>query len=70
VEATAATDTTIDAFITLAKARNCPLAVAAPDLDKLVPLVEKVRAAGIQDIVLDVTTPRVADTLQALTAIR
>ncbi|MEI6148483.1 MAG: acetyl-CoA decarbonylase/synthase complex subunit gamma, partial [bacterium] len=66
----AATDASVDAFITLAKARNCPLAVTAPDLDKLVPLVEKVRAAGIQDIVLDITASSVPGTLQALTAIR
>ncbi len=66
----AATDATVDAFIALAKTHNCPLAVTAPDLDKLAPLVEKARAAGIQDIVLDVTCPRVPDTLQALTAIR
>ncbi len=66
----AATDATADAFIALAKTHNCPLAVTAPNLDKLVPLVEKARAAGIQDIVLDVACPRVPDTLQALTAIR
>ncbi len=66
----AATDATVDAFITLAKARNCPLAVTAPDIDKLVPLIEKVRAAGIQDIVLDLTTAGVSGTLQALTAVR
>lgn len=66
----AATDTTVDAFIALAKARNCPLAVTAPDLDKLVPLVEKIRAAGIQDIILDVTAPQISGTLQALTQVR
>ncbi|MCX6995607.1 MAG: acetyl-CoA decarbonylase/synthase complex subunit gamma [Kiritimatiellaeota bacterium] len=66
----AATDATADAFIALAKARHGPLAVAAPDLDKLVPLVAKVRAAGIQDIVLDVTTAGGSGTLQALTAVR
>ena len=66
----AATGPTIDAFIALAKTHNCPLAVTAPDLDQLVPLVEKIRAAGLQDIVLDVTTPSVSRTLQALTAVR
>ncbi|MEI6564084.1 MAG: acetyl-CoA decarbonylase/synthase complex subunit gamma [bacterium] len=66
----AATGATIDAFITLAKARNCPLAITAPDLDALVVLVEKARAAGIQDIVLDVTTGSISGTLQALTAVR
>ncbi|MEI7902437.1 MAG: acetyl-CoA decarbonylase/synthase complex subunit gamma, partial [bacterium] len=66
----AATAATIDAFIALAKAHACPLAVTAPDLDQLVPLVEKIRAAGLQDIVLDVTTASVSGTLQALTAVR
>lgn len=66
----AATAETAEAFAALAKARNCPLAVTAPDLDKLVALVEKVRAAGIQDIVLDVTAATVSGTLQTLTAIR
>jgi acetyl-CoA decarbonylase/synthase complex subunit gamma len=66
----AATDVTVEAFIALAKAHRCPLAVTAPDLDKLVPLVEKIRAAGIQDIILDVTAPSVPGTLEALTAIR
>ncbi len=66
----AATEATLDAFIALAKAHHCPLAIAAPDLDTLVPRVEKARAAGIEEIVLDVTTARVSDTLQALTAVR
>lgn len=66
----AATAATIDAFIALAKARNCPLAVTAPDLDQLVPLIEKIRAVGIQDIVLDLTTGSVNSTLQSLTAVR
>jgi acetyl-CoA decarbonylase/synthase complex subunit gamma len=66
----AATDATIDSFVALAKKTGCPLAVTAPDLDKLVPLVEKARAAGLQDLVLDVTMSSVSETLQALTAVR
>lgn len=66
----AASNATADAFIALAKKHNCPLAVCAPDLDAAVPVIEKIRAAGIQELVLDVTTPRVAGTLQSLTAIR
>jgi acetyl-CoA decarbonylase/synthase complex subunit gamma len=66
----AATEATIDAFVALAKARACPLAITAPTLDKLTPLVEKARAAGIQDIVLDVTAENTSRTLQALTAVR
>lgn len=66
----AATAANVDAFMALAKTYACPLAVAAPDLDAMIPLVEKVRAAGIQDIVLDVTTSSVSGTLQVLTAVR
>ena len=66
----AATGATIDAFIPMAKTHNCPLAVAAADLDAAIPLLEKIRAAGIQDIVLDVTSGSVSGTLQTLTAIR
>ncbi|MEI8242556.1 MAG: acetyl-CoA decarbonylase/synthase complex subunit gamma [bacterium] len=66
----AATAETIDAFVTLARKHNCPLAVSAPDPDAAVPLIEKIRAAGIQDLVLDVTGPGVAVTLQSLTAVR
>jgi len=66
----AATATTLEAFITLAKTHSCPLTITAPDLDQLVPLVEKARAAGLQDIVLDVTMPSISKTLQALTAVR
>lgn len=66
----AATAATIDAFAALAKSRNCPLAIAAPDLEAALPLVEKARSAGLQDLVLDVTTSSVSGTLQSLTAVR
>ena len=66
----AATEQTIDAFIKLAKDRNCPLAVAAPDVDRVMALAEKARTAGLQDLVLDVTGGGVSATLQSLTAVR
>jgi acetyl-CoA decarbonylase/synthase complex subunit gamma len=66
----AATEANIDAFIATAKARGCPLAIAAPTAEKLAPLAEKARAAGIQDIVLDVTADSASRTLQTLTAVR
>ena len=66
----AATAETADAFAALAKKHSCPLAVSAPDLDAAIPVIEKIRAAGIQDLVLDVTTPTVSGTLQALTKVR
>jgi len=66
----AATAATLDAYVGLAKTHNCPLAISAPDLDALVPLCEKARAAGLQDLVLDVTAGTLATTLQTLTAVR
>lgn len=66
----AATAATAEAFIALAKTHNCPLAVAAPDLDAAIPVIEKIRAAGIQDIVLDLTAGSISSTIQALTAVR
>lgn len=66
----AATAATAEAFIALAKTHNCPLAVAAPDLDAAIPVIEKIRAAGIQDLVLDLTAGSLSRTLQTLTAVR
>ncbi len=66
----AATAATVDAYVALAKKHACPLAVSAPDLDAAIPVIEKIRAAGVQDIILDVTTPSVSATLQALTKVR
>jgi acetyl-CoA decarbonylase/synthase complex subunit gamma len=66
----AATAANMDAFINLAKTRNCPLAISAPDVDKLAALAEKARSAGIQDIVLDVSAPGTSATIQSLTAVR
>jgi acetyl-CoA decarbonylase/synthase complex subunit gamma len=66
----AATEDKWESFAKVAKEKNCPLAVAAPDLDRVAALAEKVKGAGVEDIVLDLTTETVADTLQALTASR
>ncbi len=65
-----ATESNWEAFAKLAKDNGCPLAVSAPDVDKLSELSEKVKAAGVEDIILDVTLGNLSDTLQALTAVR
>ena len=66
----AATAANVDAFAALAKTHNVPLAVSAPDLDAAIPVIEKIRAAGVQDLVLDLTTASVSGTVQNLTAVR
>jgi len=53
-----------------AKASCCPLAVDASDLEKAADLTQKLTNAGVQDLVLDVTTGGFAGTLQALTKVR
>lgn len=66
----AATGDNWEKYAAIAKANQCPLAVAEADLDKLVPLVEKIKAAGVEDLVLDLTCAGISATLQALTAAR
>ena len=45
--------TNLDAFAGLAKQYKAPLAVLAPDLDGLADLTEKLKASGVEDLVLD-----------------
>jgi acetyl-CoA decarbonylase/synthase complex subunit gamma len=57
-------------FAKLAKEKGCPLAVKAPDPEALVELTGKIKAAGVEDMVLDATADGLSATLQALTMIR
>jgi len=57
-------------FAKLAKEKGCPLAVKAPDLEALAELMAKIKAAGVEDMVLDVTADRLTATLQNLTSVR
>ena len=66
----AATAETCDAFAALAAQRKCPLVVAADSLEALAELTARAKAAGVEELVLDVTAGGIADTLQALTATR
>ena len=59
-----------EAFAQLAKAHACPLAVWAPSLDEVSSLSESVKAAGVEDIVLDLSGESASYSLQALTASR
>ncbi len=59
-----------EAMAALAKANKLPLAVRAPTLERLAELTEKIRQAGVEDIVLDPDVVGYSDTLLALTQLR
>jgi acetyl-CoA decarbonylase/synthase complex subunit gamma len=66
----AATEANWEALAKLAVAKKCPLAVTAPDLASLAALAAKVRQAGAEDLVLDLSAPKPIDAIEALTASR
>jgi len=66
----AANEGNFEQMAALAKEENCPLAVAAKDLNILSELVEKVTAQGIKDIVLDPGSRNIKDSLRDATFIR
>jgi len=57
-------------FAKVAKENGCSLAVKAPDLETLAELTGKIKAAGVEDMVLDLTADRLSATLQTLTIAR
>jgi acetyl-CoA decarbonylase/synthase complex subunit gamma len=57
-------------FAKVAKDTGCPLAVKAPDPEALVELTGKIKAAGVEEMVLDATADGLSTTLQNLTKIR
>jgi len=50
-----ATPDNADAMAAVAKEKNCPLCVRAEGLEQLADLTEKVKAAGVEDMVLDLS---------------
>ena len=59
-----------EAMASLAKAKSCPLVVDASDLSQAADLTAKLNQAGVQDLVLDITSGGMSGTLSALTKIR
>jgi acetyl-CoA decarbonylase/synthase complex subunit gamma len=59
-----------EALAKLARDNACPLAVAAANLEQAADLTVKLAAAGVQDLVLDITGPNLSSTLQAATKVR
>jgi acetyl-CoA decarbonylase/synthase, CODH/ACS complex subunit gamma len=59
-----------EAMAALAKANKLPLAVRATTLEKLADLTDKIRQAGVEDLVVDPEVVGYSDSLLALTQIR
>ena len=65
-----ATAATADAVAKIAKENNCPLVAASSSPDGLADLTEKIKAAGVEDIVLCLKGLRIKDELYGLTVAR
>lgn len=65
-----ATTANWEEMASLACQSGCPLVVDAADLNTAAELTQKIAAAGVQDLVLDVTTGNMGSTLEALTKVR
>ena len=59
-----------DAMAALAKEKNCPIAVTAATLEEFADLAEKVKKAGVDEIILDVSGTNPKEVLQKLTKVR
>jgi len=57
-------------YAAIAKEKKCPLALSGTDLDAIAAATEKIKAAGVEDIILDLTGAGISETLQTLTAAR
>ena len=66
----AATPDNYEAMAGLAKANSCPLAVAADGLEELASLTDKVKALGIEDLVVDSKAKDMVGIIADLTHIR
>jgi len=54
----------------IAKDAKCPLVARASSIEELVDLSEKIKAAGVEDIVLNLEAPTLADQLYGLSRMR
>jgi acetyl-CoA decarbonylase/synthase, CODH/ACS complex subunit gamma len=66
----AATSENWQAMAELAKQHKTALAVSAPNLDEFVDIVEKIKALGVEDIVLEPAVPGLGGTLTQATILR
>jgi acetyl-CoA decarbonylase/synthase complex subunit gamma len=61
---------TAEAMAKIAKETGCPLAARAGSIEELADLSDKIKAAGVEDIVLNLEAPRLADQLFGLSRMR
>lgn len=66
----AADDSNIQSVAPLAKSFGCPLALRCTDPDDAVTLVEKAKAAGVEDLVLDLGSKNLKECLERQTVAR
>jgi len=66
----AATPDNYEAMVGLAKAKSCPLAIAADGLEELASLTDKVKALGVEDLVVDSKAKDIVSIIADLTHIR
>ncbi len=59
-----------EAFANIAKDKSCPMTISAPTLEELADLTEKIKGAGVTDIVLNQVSESTKEILQGLTKIR
>lgn len=59
-----------DAMAALAKEKNCPISITASTLEEFADLAEKVKNAGVEEIILDVSGNNPKEVLQKLTKVR
>ena len=61
---------TADTMAKIAKESGCPLVARAASIEELADLSEKIKAAGVENIVLNLDTPALADRLYGLSRMR
>ncbi len=59
-----------EAIANIAKENSCPMTISAPTLEELADLTEKIKGAGVTDIVLNQVSESTKEILQGLTKIR
>jgi acetyl-CoA decarbonylase/synthase complex subunit gamma len=63
-------NTSLDSFIKLAKDNKAPLAVTFATPEEASQLTQKIKAGGVEDIVLDIRNAGIRDTVEKFTAMR
>jgi acetyl-CoA decarbonylase/synthase complex subunit gamma len=61
---------TAEAMAKIAKETGCPLVARAGSIEELAELSDKIKAAGVEDVVLNLEAPRLADQLFGLSRMR